>query len=118
MSQRLVLTDLVLLHKIIYNLVPLSLPSYLEFFSGKSRMRFCKLDRLSLVCSVIPTTKASKATSSNTFASSFFYRSHLLWNELPIEIRSVSCPTKFKTDLKLYLWNKLSEVPVSHYDDE
>jgi ribonuclease P/MRP protein subunit RPP40 len=118
MSQRIVLTDLVLLHKIINCLVPLSLPPYLTFFSGKSRMRFCKLDKLSVVSTVIPTTKASKATSSNTFASSFFYRSHLLWNELPLDIRAVTCPVKFKADLKSYLWKTLVELPSISEDDE
>ena len=109
MSHRLILTDLVLLHQVINGLVPLSLPTYLTLFSGQSRLRFCKLDKLSLVSSIIPTTKASKATCNNTFASSFFYRSHLLWNELPFDLRSIECPLKFKASLKLYLWSKTDD---------
>ena len=73
MSHRFILNDLVLLHKTIYSLTPLTLPSYLSFFSGQSRLRFCKLDNLSLVSSIIPSTKASKATTNNALASSFFY---------------------------------------------
>ena len=108
LTQRFVLTDLVLLHKVINGLVPLTLPSYLNLFSGESRLRFCNLDKLSLVSAIIPATKATKATTSNTFASSFFYRSHLLWNELPFEIRSIQCPIKFKRILKSHLWSKLN----------
>ena len=118
MSKRIVLTDLVLLHNIIYGHSPLSLPSYLSFFSGQSRLRFSKLDKLSLVSSIIPSTKASKATCNNTFASSFFYRSHILWNDLPIEIRAISCPFKFKATVKSFLWTKLAEVPATYDDDE
>ena len=113
MSQRLILTDLVLLHKVINGLVPLSLPTYLTLFSGKSRLRFCKLDKLSLVSSIIPVTKASKATTNNTFASSFFYRSHLLWNDLPFDLRSIECPLKFKSSLKSHLWS-INDNQITH----
>ena len=108
MSHRFILTDLVLLHKVIQKLVPLSLPSYLSLFSGESRLRFCKLDKMSLVSSIIPQTKASKATSHNAFASSFFYRSHLLWKELPLSLRSTTCPIAFKKSLKKHLWDNLT----------
>ena len=107
LSQRFVLIDLVHIHKVINGLVPLQLPSYLSFFTGESRLRFNKLDKLSLVSSIIPVTKATKATTSNAFASSFFYRSHLSWNELPFEIRAIQCPVKFKSSLKAHLWSKL-----------
>ena len=118
MSQRLILTDLVLLHKVINGLVPLSLPTYLTLFSGKSRLRFCKLDKLSLVSSIIPVTKASKATTNNTFASSFFYRSHLLWNDLPFDLRSIECPLKFKSSLKSHLWSINDNQVNTDSDDE
>ena len=120
MSQRLVLTDLVQLHKVIYGLIPLSLPDYLSFFSGQSRLRFCKLDKLSLVSSIIPASKASKATCNNVFARSFFYRSHLLWNDLPIDIRSIDCPDKFKGRLKQHIWSELNiqNFSVDYSDDE
>ena len=107
MSYRFILTDLVLLHQVINGLVPLSLPSFLSFYSGKSRLRFCRLDTMSLVSSIVPSTKASQATSSNAFAKSFFYRSHLLWNDLPLDIRQISSPLAFKTRVKKYLWTKI-----------
>ena len=108
MSHRLILTDLVLLHKVIYKTVPLSLPSYLSLFSGASRLRFCKLDTMSLVSSIIPNTKAAKATSHNPLARSFFFRSHLLWNEIPLSLRSTACPILFKSNLKKYLWDNIN----------
>ena len=112
MSHRFILNDLVLLHKTVYSLTPLSLPHYLNFFSGQSRLRFCRLDKMSLVSSIIPATKASRATTNNALASSFFYRAHLLWNDLPLEIRSIDCPVGFKTSLKKHLWASLLNPTV------
>ena len=107
MSYRFILTDLVLLHNVINELVPLSLPSFLSFYSGHSRLRFCKLDTRSLVSSIVPSTKASQATSSNALAKNFFYRSHILWNDLPLDIRETSSPSSFKNKVKKHLWTKI-----------
>ena len=75
----------------------------------KSRLRFCHLDSLSLVCDIIPRTTASQDRTTNAFANSFFYRTHLSWNNLPIEIRMIDGPDEFKTKLKAHMWNKLKD---------
>ena len=104
MSYRFVLTDLVMLHKIINNLVPIKLPSYLNFFSGNSRLRFCHLDRLSLVSEILPNTNTCSNRTNNAFANSFFYRVHLLWNKLPFELREIKRPDRFKSLLRKHLF--------------
>ena len=81
-------------------------------FSGQSRLRFCRMDKMSLVSSIILATKASRATTNNALASSFFYRAHLLWNDLPLEIRSIDCPVGFKISLKKHLWASLLDPTV------
>ena len=111
MKSRFVLSDIVMLHKIIHNLVPTSLPSYLRFFSGKSRLRFCHLDRLSLVSDLLPNTTACSTRTSNAFANSFFYRTHLLWNNLPLNIREVERPDRFKKLLRNHLFETTCTVP-------
>ena len=75
------------------------MPDYLSLFNGMTRLRSCHLDRLSYVSSVLPRGK-----NSNILKKSFFYRCHLLWNELPIEIREIRCQTTFKFLIKQHLW--------------
>ena len=105
MSQRFDFIDIVMLFKILNGLISINLPSYLHFFSGKSRLRFCHLDTLSLVSDILPNTTANH--TSNAFANSFFYRSHLLWNRLPFDIRNINCIKRFKKRLNLYFLDNL-----------
>lgn len=109
MTYRFEFTDLILFHKVIHGLVQVNFPSYLHFYSNQTRLRFCHLDTLSLVCDIIPRTSTSQDRTNNAFANSFFYRSHLLWNKLPIDIRSICCPNEFKTKLKSHMWSRLND---------
>ena len=34
-----------------------------------------------------------------------FYRSHILWNRLPLSKREISSTKKFRNDLNKWLWN-------------
>ena len=48
-------------------------------------------------------------TESNSgFSNAYFYRSHLLWNRLPLSVRQISSANKFRIDLNRFIWN--SEV--------
>ena len=110
MSYRFELCDLVMLHKIIHSLVHMDIPTYLHFYSGNSRLRFCHLDRLSLVSDLLPNTTACVSRTTNAFANSYFYRVHILWNKLPLELREVDCPKKFKTLLKCHLFTIIPQL--------
>ena len=107
MYYRFEFTDLILFHKILHGLVQVKVPSYLHFYSGKSRLRFCHLDTLSIVCDIIPRSTTSQDRTTNAFANSFFYRTHLLWNQLPMDIRAITSTDDFKTKLKAHMWSKL-----------
>ena len=107
LSSRFDLNDILLLHKVVYELLPLELPSYLSFFTGQSRLRSCHLDRLAFVSSIVPTS------SSNAFANSYFYRVHLKWNRIPLQIREISCPCSFKSRVIAFLWKEV----LSDLDD-
>ena len=89
MCYRFEFIDIILFYKILHGLVQISFPPYLHFYSNQSRLRFCHLDSHSLVCDIIPNTTTSQDRTTNAFANSFFYRTHLLWNKLPINIRSI-----------------------------
>ena len=90
LSERFKLNDLLFLHKVINDLIPVELPNYLSFFQGQSRLRSSHLDSLSLINSITP------HSSTNAFAKSFYYRTHCLWNKLPLEIREIESHHLFK----------------------
>ena len=109
LAQKFDLNDLLFFHKSINNLVPVSLPQYLSFYLGGSRLRHCHLDSQSLVSSIVPRSSQSSIHSSGPLSKSFFYRTHLLWNSLPLEIRQISCPSSFKSHLTKHFWSILSD---------
>jgi hypothetical protein len=43
--------------------------------------------------------------SNKPLSKSFFYRTHLLWNNLSLELREITSPTLFKSEITKYLWN-------------
>ena len=112
LSAKFELNDLVFLHKIIKNLVPVELPVYLKIFEGQSRLRSSHLDHLSLVSSISP------RTPTNAFAKSFFYSTHCKWNELPLEIRSIECHSLFKAAVTKHLWSNLLWDPDMALQDD
>ena len=106
MQFRFNLNDLVLFHKIFYELSTIKFPFYLKPFTGSS-LRSCHLDALCLVSEIIPKINVSSVSSSSfqPFASSFFYRTHSAWNTLPFDVRATSCPKSFKSKVTKTIWN-------------
>ena len=123
LSSRFDLSDLLLFHKIVYELTPLKLPYYLTLYQGNSRLRSSHLDRLSVVSSIHPNFNITNAinensySSRNAFANSFSYRTHTKWNSLPFELRDMPHPLTFKKDLINYLWGSLVEQDSSEDED-
>ncbi len=112
LSSRFELNDLILFHKIVYDLIPVSLPDYLNFYSGNSRLRSSHLDCLSLECSLLP-----RSSLSTLLEKSFFYRTHTIWNSLPLELREICSPTIFKSNLEKHLWKTLLDPETSNMDE-
>ena len=116
--------DLLFLHKIINNMIPIRLPHYLHFFNGNYRLRSCHLDHRSLISDIKPKVYA-KYTKNDTsgreckiFENSYFYRSHLAWNRLPINLRDTIGHHDFKSKLRKHLWGEaLSNVLISIRDN-
>ena len=104
LSLKFDLNDLIFFHKVLNDLTAIDLPSYLSFYRGGSRLRSCHLDTLSIVCSLTPSSSSSSVRSNNPLAKSFFYRTHLLWNRLPLQLRQIQSSSLFKAELVKHLW--------------
>ena len=103
MIHRFNLNDLVLFHKIFHRRVPIQMPPYLSLFTG-NRLRSSHLDNLCFVSSVLP-----RGNSTATLNKSFFYRTHNLWNRLPLEIRQIECQIEFKREVIIHFWELVSD---------
>ena len=99
LAKRFELNDLILFHKVIYNLIPLNLPSYLSFYTGGSRLRSSHLDSLSIVSNI-----QSRTITNSYLKKSFFYRTHTEWNALPFHLREIHVPSLFKIKVIKYFW--------------
>ena len=125
MESKFTYTDLVMFHNIYYDRSVVKLPQYLVPMTSTDRSRFRsnirpperfnqtessdvhdtnarrnnRFDDMSLKCSVEATTRS--------FKSSFFFRTHLMWNDLPTELKHQSDSGTFQSNLKHHLWDVL-----------
>ena len=112
LNLKLLFNDLLLFHKALNCLIPVKIPDYLHFFDGNNRLRSSHLDHLSLVSDIKPKVypKYSKnsvqGTECKILENSYFYRSHLSWNKLPLEIREALTHNIFKAKLRKHLWDE------------
>ena len=49
-------------------------------------------------------------TENNVFKNSFFFRTHILWNMLPLQIKIVENYELFKKELEGYLWDGIVDL--------
>ena len=64
------------------------------------------LDELCLVSSIKPRSINTLHNESNRgFNNSYFYRTHLLWNRLPLEMRTINASKIFRKKLIHFIWN-------------
>ena len=100
--------DLKMFHSIVYGFSCVKLPDYIRPFEG-SRLRNCHLDAKCYVSTIQPKRSASNRNFDSvtrcSFSSSFFYRTSLSWNKLPLSLREIIRPSKFKQKLLEHLWN-------------
>ena len=64
LEYKFLFNDLLLFHKIIKNLIPVKLPSYLHFFENRQTLRSCHLDHLSLVSDIWPKSYSKYSKNS------------------------------------------------------
>ena len=89
---RFMFNDMNLFHKVVYKIIPVTMPGYLTLYSGDSRLRSTHLDNLSFVSNIASTT-----TSISNLIQSFLFcsLSHTLWNFLPFDLRNSMILSQF-----------------------
>ena len=109
LKQHFDLNDILLFHKIVYNLIPVTMPSYIYPYHGASKLRSSHLDYMSYIFSDATLTTLQRTRCNNKFFKSFFYRTVYTWNKLPLDIREISSHIKFKLETKSFLYNRLMQ---------
>ena len=105
--EKFLYTDLSLFHKIINNNICISFPAYLRLVTRTEivthRLRSTRLDPLCF--------KHDFGPCKEVFNNSFFPRSYIAWNRLPLEIKMLESYEAFQLTLKQHLWDTLLERP-------
>ena len=107
------LYDMVFFHDILCSRIPLRMPQYLSFFDGNSCLRSTHLDFLSIVSNL-----PQSSTGVRNLDKAFYYRSHNVWNSLPLNIRSCWKKSDFKDKIISHFWEQAtSEFMDSDHED-
>ena len=120
-STRFDLKDLTYFHSIFYGFSKVKFPYYLSRFQG-SNLRKCHLDNFCIKSSIHPKVphNLNSETLCNGIGISFFYRTHLAWNRLPLQIRNIESQLAFKSALTKHLWQEafaLANLPSDLIDE-
>ena len=109
LQQHFDLNDLLFFHKIVYNIIPVSLPNYISPYDGVSRQRASHLDHMSFVINfntAVPLYKVNLFSAINfsnlTFTELYTHGTnyHLVFAKFPHTSDSSS-------KLKIFLWNQV-----------
>ena len=100
------LNDLLLFHKIVYNIVDVKLPNYIKQYTGESRLRSSHLHSLSYVSAL---DHINTSTRSPLYKS-FFFRSIHLWNTLSFNTRNCTNQFTFKKKVKGIFMGKIKSI--------
>ena len=103
------LNDILLFHKIVYNLIPVIMPSYINPYHGTSKLRSSHLDYMSYIFSDATLITLQRTNCNNKFFKSFFYRTVYTWNKLPLDIREISSHIKFKLEAKSFFYSGMMQ---------
>ena len=108
MKQRFAYADLLFFHRILIRDICVRLPEYIDLIpieevipaqsaddESLPRLRSTHKDPLYFVCKIDPRV--------NVFKQSYFYRTHILWNSLPLDLRLIQCNEEFGETLKSHL---------------
>ena len=87
------------------------MPEYLNRFDGTTCLRTTHLDSSSYVSSIIHGT-----SGISNLNKSFFFRIHSLWNSLPFDIRNISNPKDFNSQITEYFWEQ-TRIDINEYED-
>ena len=98
-------------HSIVHGFSCVKLADYIKPFQG-TKLRKFHLDYKCYVSTIQPisTSRNFDLASRCSLFNSFFYRSHLQWNKLPISLREIIRLNEFNIKLLDYIWkNSINE---------
>ncbi len=104
MKFKFIYNDLVLFYKIVNELVPIEFPEHISVCNSEGT----RLTRQSAAIhdsSDVTTYRCSITPSSDALKNSFFFRTVLRWNSIPVSIRQSGSLSLFKSALTNYLWS-------------
>ena len=110
MKLKFMYNDLVLFYKIVNKLVPVELPDHIRICNAEgTRLTRRTADIHDLTD--ISTYQCNISPSTDALRNSFFFRTMLNWNSLPMSIRQREGLTLFKSSLTSHLWSPDVEWP-------
>ena len=100
LQYKFIFTDLIVFHKIVHNAVQISLPDYLVPRRPTRQLPYHHLNFS--VSDLFPKLKTC-------LKNNFFIRNLSMWNLLPNTVKELSNFTIFKHELRIFLWNNISQ---------
>ena len=98
------LNDLILFYKIINSIISIKLPEQFEFVNS-DHIRLTRKTSEIVEQKDITTIKCSIKPTCDGFRNCYFYRTMMLWNNVPYRIRQESRISTFKTAVTKFLWS-------------
>ena len=103
MKEKFIYNDLVTFHKIVHNLIPISLPSTIVIGHSRTRSGTRNSDHLTY------TVDGGTLINKQVLSHDFFIRCINTWNSLPLNLRENVSVIKFSSAVKSWSWNELSQ---------
>ena len=97
MEYRFIMSDLLLFHKLIYELIPVNVPKEIIPLSARTRSHANASHKYQGKCEV--------QVKKNVLCSSYFIRAVHHWNLLSDECRGIPTSAQFKSAIMEYLWS-------------
>ena len=103
MNMRFDLSDLVLFHKIVHQLIPMKIPEYISRYTGSSRLRNSHLDSMSFIFNNAYPTRDSRSKLYKSL------QNYSYLDALDFNTRNTADIVDFKRVTKRHLWDKILE---------
>ena len=108
-NYKFLFTDLLLFHRIVNNNICIKLPDHIRKLLPSSNYQSCTRSNTNIMSDDL-LFNSSERSKVAAFSNSFFYRSHIQWNLLPLDIRKCNYDV-YKIKLKAHLWSSLLAKP-------
>ena len=100
---KFILNDLVLLYKIVNGFINIQLPEHFTF-TKPNEVRYTRNTSEIINENDMTHVKCSIKPSCDNFKNNFFFRTMVIWNRLPYNIRQVPSISSFKVQVTKFLW--------------